>query len=1053
MGNKYRIRLNNGRVVGPFSSTQVGELFIKGHVNGNEECQVFPVGEWVSLKTQPELSSKISSLIASGENPASANADETKQTIAKLSVKKNESAPAQGEITTKTKGDFKEFKFTQDEKSSIDYEQLEKRYQEDKEREEEEDKNIEDELGIEPPGVDATKILKIPKAQNIEKTLIVNPQALQELEKQKEEELKQQEEEEEQEEEEIEEVLDTEEKTEFINVNELLPDIKEIAQQAEMEFEQQIKKENEPEQEELAKKKVKKVKPEKSAKAKKGLKPIAAIAILAIMYTLLFSEDEKPKKIIPKAIRIEFPVVADYEDSVKSEKAFQKGIRYYKKGDYVSKVLAADQFKTSLSHKFKSNKALGRLILTYAELFNNTLRKRQASNAIFRLIEISQGKVLSDINVAMGTALFYMNLKKHHTAVTTIENYLRLSKPSIKLYAIYLDVLVKAGDLVKAKPVFEKISSLKKKTIDSYIVMARYLELEEKFDEAKKLLKIAGQMHPTSVAILLDYSKYMLRDENFKQYKKILGIVKELRAEQSPIYYARYLESLGVLYAVKGNNEVAVKYFKRALKLNESNELRSKLAALELGGSENVEKLIIESKVVDLIRKARQEIRDNNWDKAFSAAIEAADMGGNYIPAQLLLAEIQVKRGYYESAIKTLIELKKDYALHTKINFALVSAYIDSFKLNEAKKLITILSQSKFAATAEYASLMAKYFGKKGNIKNSENWYKESLKRNPLNDSDYFSLAKLYLKYRKYKKSKGMLSKAISLDPLNVSYRALYAKILYELDSAETAIGYLRNELEKNKDNPRILGDIAVYYFKNGEMNEFNRYKERVEKLATRDPSFYSFLIQAAKLDDKVDEVIINARELIKVNPGDLETRMLLGEYLLQEQKYPAALEMFNSIKKRLVAYPRANYYIAKTYIKMRKLDLALKAAKEELTHNQTLSESYYIVGEVYRLMKSITPARKHLEIAISRNSKNEEALMSLGWIKYKQNNLEQARELYLRALKVNKNNAETHRMLGYIYKGIGQSSQALESFQTYLNLSPGAKDRAQVKRVMRILR
>ena len=149
--------------------------------------------------------------------------------------------------------------------------------------------------------------------------------------------------------------------------------------------------------------------------------------------------------------------------------------------------------------------------------------------------------------------------------------------------------------------------------------------------------------------------------------------------------------------------------------------------------------------------------------------------------------------------------------------------------MNDARKVISILSQSKFADTSEYASLMARYFGKKGNVKNSENWYKESLKRNPLNDSDYFNLASLYLKYRKYKKSKGMLSKSISLDPLNVKYRALYAKILYELDSAATAIGYLRNELEKNKDNPRILGDIAIYYFKNGEMTEFNRYKKRVE--------------------------------------------------------------------------------------------------------------------------------------------------------------------------------------------------------------------------------
>ncbi len=1050
MGNKYRIRLKNDRVVGPFSVSQVGELFVKGHVDGSEDCQVFPVGEWSTLRNQKELAKKISDLISKDATSSSISVDETKNTIAKLAVKKVTKPEEEKDVSSKD--GFSEFRFSHDEKSSVNYEQLEKQYQKEKQREDDEDKDIENELGIEPPGVEATRIIKMPSANDVDKTVIVNPQMLKE-------EVPKDEVEEESEadiEEEVieEETFDTEEKTEFINLGEVLPDIKAIARDAEAEFERKIEKElNEALEVSDEKTIITEIEEEEESNTKKKMKPIVAIAFIAIIYVLLFSEDDKPKKIIPKAIKIEFPIVAEVEDELKSEKAYQNGVRFYKKGDYVSKLKAAYKFKQSLSNKFKNNKALGRLILTYAELFDNTLRKRQASNTLFRLIEISQGKVLSDINVALGTAIFYKNLKKYQTAITIIENYLRLSTPSLKLFAIYLDVLVDAGDLVKAKPVYQKLKNFKKKSIESYLVMAKYLELEERYDEAKKLLELAGQMHPTSVAILLNYSKHMVRDENFKKYKKILGIIKELQAEQSPIYYSRYLEGLGVLAAVKGKNEISVKYFKKALELNESNELRSKLAALELGGSESVEKLITESKVVDLLRSARLEIRENKWDKAFSLAIEAADLGGNYIPAQLLLAEIQVKRGYYESAIGTLLELKKDYPIHTKINYALVNAYIDSFKLTDARRLVSILSQSKFAETAEYASLMARFFLKKGRIINAENWFKESLKRNPLNDADYFTLAKMYLNFRKYKKSKGKLSKAISLDPLNVTYRTLYAKILYELDSAETAIGYLRNELEKNKDNPKILGDIAVYYFKNGQMTEFNRYKERVEKLATRDPSFYSFLIHAAKLDDRIDDVIINARELIKVNPGDLETRMLLGEYLLHQGKLAAALEMFISIKKRLVAYPRANFYIAKTYIAMGKLDLALKAGQEELKHNQGLSDSHFIVGEVFRLMKNMSAARKNLEVAISRDSKNSEALMSLGWIKYKQNNLEQARELYLRALKVNKNNAEIHKMLGYIYKGVGQASQAIESFQTYLNLAPAAKDRSQIQRMMRLLR
>ena len=46
---KYRIRLRNGRVIGPFINNQLLELKSKGHIQGNEEAQIFPTGEWLPI--------------------------------------------------------------------------------------------------------------------------------------------------------------------------------------------------------------------------------------------------------------------------------------------------------------------------------------------------------------------------------------------------------------------------------------------------------------------------------------------------------------------------------------------------------------------------------------------------------------------------------------------------------------------------------------------------------------------------------------------------------------------------------------------------------------------------------------------------------------------------------------------------------------------------------------------------------------------------------------------------------------------------------------------
>ena len=55
MSLKYRVRLQNDRVVGPFVAEEIGELFAKGHITGSEKCQQFPIGEWKEIGKFPNL--------------------------------------------------------------------------------------------------------------------------------------------------------------------------------------------------------------------------------------------------------------------------------------------------------------------------------------------------------------------------------------------------------------------------------------------------------------------------------------------------------------------------------------------------------------------------------------------------------------------------------------------------------------------------------------------------------------------------------------------------------------------------------------------------------------------------------------------------------------------------------------------------------------------------------------------------------------------------------------------------------------------------------------
>ncbi|MCO4793074.1 MAG: tetratricopeptide repeat protein [Bacteriovoracaceae bacterium] len=1049
MKKKYRVKLSSGRIVGPFNAGQIGELYEKGHITGSEDCQMFPGGDWNKVKDFKVITDAIKLIISKKKQAEDLQDKTTVDTLARVNLaKKLKSIKSEEEENPSEK--LEEFKFSKEGNADVkvNYDELEKNYEKKQEEVETEPAPEPEEEEEEDEGVEKTVVLRRPVTSgedDLDKTVVTRlPDPEPEPEPEPEEV------EEPEEEEELEENVDYNEATVVANLNELLPSVKNESLIAEKEFQRKIIEEKEKISIPKREKKKKKEKGDGEEK-KKPMKPIVAFAFLVIIW-FLYTDEEKVKP-VPQRITISFPVTFEVMDEVKSRESLAMGVETYSKGGYLNTVKAAILFKNSLSYQFRGNKALGWLILTYAEIFRNAKDKIKAANTLFKLLKIGRTRILKDINVAMGAARFYSEYKKYQTSINVIENFIRVGKPTVKLMALYMDVLRESGDLVKSRKVYDKLKDLPKKTIEVYLSLARFLELDERKDESYSLIQEGLKKFPNSVPMLLKFSDYQLEKGDYRKYKILLQRVEELGSEGSPIYYAKFLENMGMMSAINKNNVKAAELFNLALKIEESDVLRSKLAALSLGGDSSVENLILQSKVIELMKKARLSAQRKEWEKAFKTAIEAADLGPAYIPAQLLLSEIQVMRGYFESAISTLEKLRTENPLNVGINFKLIMAYIDSMKLADANKLINVVSQTKFRASYQYASVLGRYYNKRNNPVLTVKWLKESIKRYPLNDRDYFILAKVYLKNRKYDRAKQMLSESISLDPRNVDYRLTYARILYERSDIDAALGYLRDVLSENKDHPQILGEMAIYYYKSGQMKQFEEYKKRVENLVKKDQSFYEFLIKAAKLDERYKDVIKYARMLIKVNPGDLETRMTLGEYLFREKQYRSAIEIFLSITERLKSFPKTHYYLAKTYMAMGDAKKALEFAEEEVKLNPTLEFGYFVRAEANLKLKKWLDATKNYEKAISINGKYVEALLGLAAIKLRQNFNEESRELLLRAKKKEEGNPEIHKQLGYVYRASGQSGLAIESFETYLQIYPNAPDRGQIEGLIKQLK
>lgn len=1057
---KFRVKLKNGRVIGPFSVAQVGELFHRGHIDGSEECQLFPVGEWAPLKNHEPLKNELKRIIAEGEvqsTPASS------ATVVNLNLSKNKLDNSPEAKEQAVSGDFNEFDYSSEVEEKPDYLELEEKhqrqqavdiemlYQGDLDSPAEEKKDVDT-----PPDDQVNKTVfikpKAHKAVDLDKT-IVTPASVAFKEEQQ---RKQQEEERKAaikvEHEKMHPVIPIEEeKTQMIDLNQVLPDLKALASEAEKELVQK-----EEEQLKLKAEEAPSVSQAVASVAKrKGFRPIMALVFVLLIGYLLFTNDEKAteKPIVPIWADIHFPISKEFENIAASNEAYRKGMEMLSRKTYESKLKAVEQLSLSLQHKFSDNPALGQLIYLYSDLIGDVKDRDKAIATIYKLVEIGRSKLLTDVNVAMGSALFYRAIGKPHTGLNILENFLRVGQPNIQFLVTYLNLLIDVGKLIDAEKAYKKLSEMENPPFEGYLAMARYLTLEEKHEEANKVLVEASEKYSKSVLLLLNYADYLLRQNDIKRFVSSLKAIKILEAERSPVYYSKYLEFMGMLSALQKDNASAVALFKEALKISESKELRSKLASLELGGSKAVENLILESKVVELMRKARIEATNRNWDKAFSYAIDAADMIDSYVPSKLLLARIQIERGFYKASISTLEKLHNEFPLDGDINFLLVEAYVAAQVFDKAQNLINKISSTKLIESYYYPSMLAHFFDAKDNLLVAVSWYKKSLALNPLNDAEFYSMAKLLLRHNKLKDVNTLIKKAITLDPENIDYLMIYAQVLYEFNGSNEAIGYLRSILERHPDQAQVRAQIAIFYHKSGQIKSFEREAQEILSSSKVDSSFYAYMIDSSILNEKQEDMIRYSKEYIKLNPGDLKRRMTLGAYFLEHQNYDEAVKAFKEIIERLPNYPKTNYYLAKIAMLQGDYKTSLQYADLERQYTPHLEYGYFIAGETLRRAEKYGEAIKMLEQAVARNANSVEALMSLAWIKSRQRFFDEAKEYYLRALKQEPGNLEAHKEIAYTYKAMGQSKLAIESFNVYLELDPNASDKAKILQEINLLK
>jgi tetratricopeptide (TPR) repeat protein len=1059
---KYRIRLRNGRVIGPFIEDQLFELKQKGHISGGEEAQVFPTGDWQAIQNFPFYKKlqeqKVNEKIE----------QETKEETFVINLKNLRNEKKEQEIDEINIEDHvphesltETIRITSPIKNITNLEEgfdLELDHQ--KEAELEIQKNDH-----------PLEIEEQEKEERFDKTQI-NPIAQKEIElmrkrkKEEEQKLKAIEEEkarlaqeDEEKKREAKQVAIYDESTQMIKMDQIKSDLILLAEDEEKniaKIEKEIKKKKRKEERE---EKIEESEGEAEEKKKKK-KLIIFAAAAAILYAILFpSEDEKSKK--PSFVHIEpiieFPVPFDKADTRKAKVEYDKAREHFAKGDYKNIIMAGKLLKSSYENNIESDEIVSLLVRSYAEQLPYSREDKQANaQIIFNLIQAKRPFLSKEPNGVIGLNLFYMAINKPEAAADVVSKYLKLYPKNVTedLFAVYLKSLLKLGKLDMARQISDALIEAKEKnryTLDALIELSL---LNQESEKAMEYINEGIKKFPLLVGFYLKKIDLLIKNKKFKEAETLLQKCEDLGLENNDLNRASYLILKGLIIASQGDAKRATTFFRKSLEIQDSTEMRMKLADLEASDQiqNETDHLIAESKAIKLLMQARDFYDKRNYELAFSSAAKATDALSGYIPAELFLAKVQLKLGLAKQGLKTLEDLIKKYPDDKTINLALVDAYITTYKFNDAKNRIGVLSGSDFKHSYEFASANGRLYMQMGDTLQAIAWLRNSINMNPLNDEDIFHLANMLIKRANFDAARILLNKCMELDPINPDYRIAYSKIVYEQQDDLAAIGYLLGLMNEFGENPKIMAEIAVFYYRAGKVKDFQAYREKLEKLPTRDKSLYEFLIKAALLDERFNEIPDLVENLLRIEPGELEAMMTAGRVLFENGKLVDAAKWFKRLQEKLETYPKVQYYIAKIKFLSKDYDAALKDIEVDLKANGDNDADLTLMAQIYVEKGDLVKAENLFKRSQKINPKAFESLVGLADISTKRNNFDLALDLYKKAMKEKGDEPVIHKKIGDVYRLLGQGALAVESYKLYLEMNPEAPDKPQVQSYINLM-
>ncbi len=581
--------------------------------------------------------------------------------------------------------------------------------------------------------------------------------------------------------------------------------------------------------------------------------------------------------------------------------------------------------------------------------------------------------------------------------------------------------------------------------------MSRLALHVDQIDQALEHLERAVNADPAHVASRLQAGQIYYEQGHLNDAAEHLREINDALANQaSDTESGEALHLMGMVYQARQESEEAIDMFTRALSTDSSRTDSLRALAQEYERAEMYEEALnFFTTDGDLSREDPDVmlgiVRSHMGLEQWSTSIRQLEEGEEQFPEDARfpynLGVLNEERGHFREAreaYERALEIDPEI-LPARTSLAQLSWRIDN-DVTEGERHIAAIVDRPEQIDAAIAADVAEYYRMSGRASLARNWNEEALRIDPNFWEARLALARLFLDDGQPTEALELLERSRDEGVQALQLSAYLADAYRQDGQFDRAIDEINSVISQDPDDEQYIFIRGLIYFDRG---NYTTAREDFSNAYDLDPQFH-------------------------------DAYFYVGRTSLAEGDYTTATRIFRHVLDYQPDNGEIHYFMGRTFEKENSLTRALDSYRNAVTADPEFVADHPDVlvrrGRLYADLGRAELAQADLRRALEMEPENPEALLSIGALNFSNGNYDAAIENYVQALeddpehpqaqyelgmsyvytnqdqdgarhlqlavRYGYDNPEIYQTMGYLYRELGQRSDAVESFKTFLRES-----------------